>query len=62
LSNSSEIALSLIESQPLWGTDQEKDDLGNLCNNNPLKVKQMIVSIIHLYNGDIGKFLAENTS
>jgi transcriptional regulator with XRE-family HTH domain len=62
LSNSSEIALSLIESQPLWGTDQEKDDLCNLCNNNPLKVKQMIVSIIHLYNGDIGKFLKRNTS
>jgi hypothetical protein len=61
LSNSSEIALSLIESQPLWGTDQEKDDLCNLCNNNPLKVKQMIVSIIHLYNGDIGKFLERNT-
>lgn len=62
LSNSSEIALSLIESQPLWGTDQEKDDLCNFCNNNPLKVKQMIVSIIHLYNGDIGKFLKRNTS
>jgi transcriptional regulator with XRE-family HTH domain len=62
LSNSSEIALSLIESQPLWGTDQEKDDLCNLCNNNPLQVKQMIVSIIHLYNGDIGKFLKRNTS
>ena len=61
LSNSSEIALSLIESQQLWGTDQEKDDLCNLCNNNPLKVKQMIVSIIHLYNGDIGKFLERNT-
>jgi transcriptional regulator with XRE-family HTH domain len=62
LSNSSEIALSLIESQPLWGTDQEKDDLCNLCNNNPLQVKQMIVSIIHLYNGDISKFLKRNTS
>ena len=62
LSNSSEIALSLIESQPLWGTDQEKDDLCNFCNNNPLKVKQMIVSIIHLYNGDISKFLKRNTS
>jgi transcriptional regulator with XRE-family HTH domain len=61
LSNSSEIALSLIESQPLWGTDQEKDDLCNFCNNNPLKIKQMIVSIIHLYNGDIGKFLKRNT-
>jgi len=62
LSNSLEIALFLIESQPLWGTDQEKYDLCNLCNNNPLKVKQMIVSIIHLYNGDIGKFLKRNTS
>ncbi|WP_366925065.1 NB-ARC domain-containing protein [Anabaena sp. AL09] len=61
LSNSSEIALSLIESQPLWGTDQEKDDLCNFCNNNPLKIKQMIVSIIHLYNGDIGKFLKRST-
>ena len=61
LSNSSEIALSLIESQPLWGTDQEKYDLCNLCNNNPLKVKQMIVSIVHLYNWDIGKFLERNT-
>jgi len=64
LSNSLEIALFLIESQPLWGTDQEKYDLCNLCNlcnNNPLKVKQMIVSIIHLYNGDIGKFLKRNT-
>ena len=64
LSNSLEIALFLIESQPLWGTDQEKYDLCNLCNlcnNNPLKVKQMIVSIIHLYNGDIGKFLERNT-
>ena len=62
LSNSSEIALSLIESQPLWGTDQEKYNFCNFCNNNPLKVKQMIVSIIHLYNGDIGKFLKRNTS
>jgi len=62
LSNSLEIALFLIESQPLWGTDQEKYDLCNLCNNNPLKVKQMIVSIIHLYNGDISKFLKRNTS
>lgn len=62
LSNSLEIALFLIESQPLWGTDQEKDDLCNLCNNNPLQVKQMIVSIIHLYNGDISKFLKRNTS
>ena len=64
LSNSSEIALSLIESQPIWGTDQEKDDFCNFCNfcnNNPLKIKQMIVSIIHLYNGDIGKFLERNT-
>jgi hypothetical protein len=35
-----------------------------MWDNNPLKVKQMIVSIsiIHLYNGDIGKFLEENTS
>ncbi|HCQ20979.1 MAG TPA: hypothetical protein DIU28_05845 [Anabaena sp. UBA12330] len=62
LSNSLEIALFLIESQPLWGTDQEKYDLCNFCNNNPLKVKQMIVSIIHLYNGDISKFLKRNTS
>ena len=62
LSNSLEIALFLIESQPLWGTDQEKYDLCNLCNNNPLQVKQMIVSIIHLYNGDISKFLKRNTS
>ena len=44
------------------GTDQEKYDLCNFCNNNPLKVKQMIVSIIHLYNGDISKFLKRNTS
>ncbi|MFO0171816.1 MAG: NB-ARC domain-containing protein, partial [Aphanizomenon sp.] len=62
LSNSLEIALFLIESQPLWGTDQEKYDLCNFCNNNPLQVKQMIVSIIHLYNGDISKFLKRNTS
>jgi hypothetical protein len=60
LSNSSEIAFSLIESQPLLGNNQQKYDLCNFCNHNPLKVKQVIISIIDLYDGDIGKFLEEN--
>ncbi|WP_313926644.1 NB-ARC domain-containing protein [Anabaena sp. FACHB-1237] len=61
LDNSPEIPFSLIESKSLQGSDQQKYDLCNFCDHNPLKVKQVIISIIDLYDGDIGKFLEENT-
>lgn len=60
LDNSPEIAFSLIESKSLQGSDQQKYDLCNFCDYNLLKVKEVIISIIDLYDADIGKFLQEN--
>ncbi|MDD1457758.1 NB-ARC domain-containing protein, partial [Dolichospermum sp. ST_sed7] len=57
----SEVAFSLLQSKQLLGTDQQKYELCNLYSNNPLKIKIVINTIINLFDGNIKKFLAQNT-
>ena len=59
LFGSSEVAFSLIQSKQLLGTEQQKYELCDLCDNNPLKIKMVVNTIIKLFNSDIDKFLAE---
>ncbi|MBD2267196.1 AAA family ATPase [Anabaena sp. FACHB-1391] len=54
-------AFSLIQSKQLLGTEQQKYELCDLYGNNPLKIQIAINAIIKLFNGDISKFLAQNT-
>ncbi|MDB9485370.1 NB-ARC domain-containing protein [Dolichospermum circinale CS-537/01] len=54
-------AFSLIQSKPLLGTEQQKYELCDLYGNNPLKIQIAVNAIIKLFNGDISKFLAQNT-
>ncbi|MBE9218109.1 helix-turn-helix domain-containing protein [Dolichospermum flos-aquae] len=55
------VAFSLIQSKQLLGTEQQKYELCDLCDNNPLKIKIVVNAIIKLFNGDINKYLAQNT-
>ncbi|MBE9217266.1 hypothetical protein [Dolichospermum flos-aquae] len=43
------------------GTEQQKYELCDLYGNNPLKIQIAVNAIIKLFNGDISKFLAQNT-
>ena len=61
LRGSSEIALALIQSEQLLGTDEQKYELCYLYGNNPLKVKIVLNTIIDLFNRNIEKFLEQNT-
>jgi hypothetical protein len=61
LLGSSEVAFSLLQSQQLLGTDEQKYQLCNLYGNNPLKIKILVNTIINLFDGDIKKFLVQNT-
>ncbi|MBD2141722.1 hypothetical protein H6F39_10185, partial [Anabaena sp. FACHB-1250] len=55
------VAFSLIQSKQLLGTEQQKYELCNLYGNNPLKIQIAVNAIIKLFNGDINKYLAQNT-
>ena len=61
LHGSSTIAFSLIQSKQLLGTKEQKFELCHLYSNNPLKVKIVVNTIIELFNGNIEKFLKQNT-
>ncbi|QSV54337.1 MAG: NACHT domain-containing protein [Dolichospermum sp. UKL201] len=61
LHGSSTIAFSLIQSKQLLGTKEQKFELCHLYGNNPLKVKIVVNTIIDLFNGNIEKFLEQNT-
>ena len=61
LHGSSTIAFSLIQSKQLLGTDEQKYELCHLYSNNPLKVKIVVNTIIDLFDGNIEKFLKQNT-
>ncbi|MFY7797560.1 MAG: NB-ARC domain-containing protein [Dolichospermum sp.] len=61
LFGSSEAAFSLIQSKQLLGTEKQKYELCDLYGNNPLKIKIVVNAIIKLFNGDINKYLAQNT-
>ncbi|MDB9537152.1 NB-ARC domain-containing protein [Dolichospermum planctonicum CS-1226] len=55
-------AFSLIQSKQLLGTEQQKYELCDLCDNNPLKIKIVVNAIIKLFNGDIDKYLTHTAS
>ncbi|QYX31337.1 NB-ARC domain-containing protein [Sphaerospermopsis torques-reginae] len=61
LLGSSEVAFSLLQSKQLLGTDEIKYKLCQLYSNNPLQIKIVANMIIDLFNGDIEKFLQQNT-
>jgi GTPase SAR1 family protein len=61
LTGSSEIALSLLQSRRLLGTDQHKYELSHSYGHNPLKIKIVVNIIIDLFDGNIEKFLKQNT-
>jgi hypothetical protein len=61
LRGSSEIAFSLLESQQLLGTEQQKYQLCDLYSNNPLKIQIVSHTIIDLFDGDIESFIAQKT-
>ncbi|MBD2144598.1 helix-turn-helix transcriptional regulator [Sphaerospermopsis sp. FACHB-1194] len=61
LLGSSEVAFSLLQSKQLLGTDEQKYKLCDLYGNNPLKIKIVSHTIIDLFNGDLEKFLQQNT-
>ncbi|GCL41009.1 XRE family transcriptional regulator [Dolichospermum planctonicum] len=56
------VAFSLIQSKQLLGTEQQKYELCDLCDNNPLKIKIVVNAIIKLFNGDIDKYLTHTAS
>ena len=62
LFGSSEVAFSLIQSKQLLGTEQQKYELCDLCDNNPLKIKMVVNTIIKLFNSDIDKYLTHTAS
>jgi transcriptional regulator with XRE-family HTH domain len=43
-------------------TEQQKYELCDLCDNNPLKIKIVVNAIIKLFNGDIDKYLTHTAS
>ncbi|XHR83537.1 MAG: NB-ARC domain-containing protein [Gloeotrichia echinulata GP01] len=61
LIGSPEVAFSLLQSNQLLGSDEQKRELCDRYSNNPLKVKIIANSIIELFDGNIGKFIEQNT-
>lgn len=61
LFGSPELAFSLLRSKQLVGSDKQKRELCDRYSNNPLKVKIVANTIIDLFNGNICKFLKQNT-
>lgn len=61
LAGSSEIAFSLLQSQQLLGTEQQKYQLCDLYSNNPLTIQIVSHTIMDLFNSDIETFLAQKT-
>ncbi|WP_246605609.1 NB-ARC domain-containing protein [Sphaerospermopsis torques-reginae] len=61
LLGSSEIAFSLLQSQQLLGTEQQKYQLCDLYSNNPLTIQIVSHTIIDLFDGDIETFIAQKT-
>ncbi|MBD2515622.1 AAA family ATPase [Nostoc sp. FACHB-973] len=61
LFGSVEAAFLIVQSYPLFGTDEDKYKLCNLYTNNPLKIRLVANTIINLFNKDINNFLKQNT-
>ncbi|HBB33653.1 MAG TPA: hypothetical protein DDZ80_24965 [Cyanobacteria bacterium UBA8803] len=57
-----EVAVALFQNKKLSGSDTQKQELGDRYGNNPLALKIVTTSIQDLFDGDIGKFLEEDTA
>ncbi|MEH2091790.1 NB-ARC domain-containing protein [Nostoc sp.] len=61
LEASQEVAIHLLQSKQLLGSDEQKQELCDRYSNNPLQINIVTNAIIELFNGEIGKFLEQNT-
>ncbi|MDB9372652.1 NB-ARC domain-containing protein [Nodularia sphaerocarpa] len=61
LEGSPEVALQIVELKHLLGSDEQKQELCDRYNHNPLQINMVTNAIIELFDGDIGKFLEQNT-
>ncbi|MBE9100520.1 BTAD domain-containing putative transcriptional regulator [Vacuolonema iberomarrocanum] len=60
LGGSSEVALALIDSKELFGTQAEKERLCERCDHSPLSLQIVSSSIQDIFAGDIALFLEED--
>jgi WD40 repeat protein len=61
LPGSPEAAEALIEAKGLLGSEVQKQELGDRYSYNPLALKIVATFIQDLFDGEIGKFLEQNT-
>ncbi|UKO97846.1 NB-ARC domain-containing protein [Nostoc sp. UHCC 0870] len=61
LEGSQEAALHLLQSKQLLGSDEQKQELCLLYSHNPLQINMVANAIIGLFDGNIDKFLEQNT-
>ena len=61
LEGSPEVALQIVELKQLRGSDEQKQELCDRYNHNPLQIYMVTNAIIELFDGEIGKFLEQNT-
>jgi WD40 repeat protein/DNA-binding SARP family transcriptional activator len=61
LRGSPEAAIALIQSKGLFGSEQEKQQLGQFYGFNPLALKIVATSIQDLFDGDIAAFLRQDS-
>lgn len=62
LRGTAEAAFALLQNKSLSGSEVQKQELGDRYGNNPLALKIVATSIQDLFDGDIGKFLEEDTA
>lgn len=60
LGGSAEVALALIDSKELFGTQAEKERLCERCDHSPLSLQIVSSSIQDIFAGDIALFLEED--
>ncbi|MDB9306222.1 NB-ARC domain-containing protein [Nodularia spumigena CS-591/12] len=60
LEGSPEVALQIVELKHLLGSDEQKQELCDRYNHNPLQIYMVTNAIIELFDGEIDKFLEQN--
>lgn len=61
LEGSQEVALHLLQSKQLLGSEEQKQKLCLLYSHNPLQINMVANTIIQLFDSKIDKFLEQNT-
>ncbi len=61
LEGSPKVALQIVKLKQLRGSDEQKRELCDRYNHNPLQICMVTNAIIELFDGDMGKFLEQNT-